>query len=229
MLESAIEQDKYARKMLNKIDESSMYKKMNDLKDNWKESHHIEEAVDKLMGMLESGENVADDQSAIEAMGLLGAVTYVETACEAVLDAAEEAMTEASKEEIDEEMKPIIELLNRLGYQTKYSSAGYRKERSKDDRDKDGVYYGKLYTTARITFDGNYKFDKLPKGWYQNFNSDKTAIYVKPFTHNDKEGDPDEAFTKWKNEYMEALKDWAENLKEAKDTKADKEEEKKDE
>lgn len=223
--ESGSMEDMSMSETLRTIGDSSMYSQIQNIRNNWGEDSVISEACDALMSALEHGEDSIDDGEIVSALNVVKDVIFTETACEAVLDAVEfkqEMMEAASKEDIDPEIKPVIELLNRLGYKTKYSSAGHREERSKDDRDKDGVYYGKLYTTARITFDGNYKFDKLPKGWYQNFNSDKTGIYVKPFTYNEKDGSPDEAFAKWRSEYIANLKDWAESLEETKDADMEK-------
>ena len=216
--------DSYMETSRASIENHSMLERLENIKFGWGDDATIINACDTLMAAMESSNDSVSEDDINTALSTIKDVVLIETACEAVLDAAEftaEITEAASKEDIDPEIKPIIELLNRLGYKTKYSSAGYREERSKDDRDKNGVYYGKLYTTARITFDGNYKFDQLPKGWYQNFNSDKTGIYVKPFTYNEKDGSPDKAFAKWKEEYIDALRDWAENLKEAKDSKVE--------
>ena len=141
-------------------------------------------------------------------------------ACFVVLNESDmlKEFEEASEEDIDEDIKPIIELLNRLGYKTKYSCSGHDQTRITPDHKKDGVYQGKLYTTARITFDKKYNFKVIPKGWYQNPNSDKTSIYVEPLTYNPKNGSPDEAFKKWKEGYMNSLKAWVEDLEESKKT-----------
>lgn len=141
-------------------------------------------------------------------------------ACFVVLNESDmlKEFEEASEEDIDEDIKPIIELLNRLGYKTKYSCSGHDQTRITPDHKKDGVYQGKLYTTARITFDKKYNFKIIPKGWYQNPNSDKTSIYVEPLTYNPKNGSPDEAFKKWKEGYMNSLKAWVEDLEESKKT-----------
>lgn len=142
-----------------------------------------------------------------------------ESICETVLNNIEfvEENFNESVEEADSEIRSTIELLNRLGYKVKYSSAGHSKTRIKEDTHRDGVYHGKLYTTARITFDGNFNLKSIPEGWYENKNSDKTAIYVRAYTYDPKDGTPNEAFEKWKTQYIKALKDWAENLSEAKD------------
>lgn len=215
--------DSYLESAVSALENNSMQTRIESIRFSWGDDPEISSACDVLMASMESGNDSVSEDEIQSALAVVKNVIMTETACEAVLDAAEfeEMMEAASKEDIDPDIKSTIELLNRLGYKTKYSSAGHREERSKDDRDKNGVYYGKLYTTARITFDGNYKFDQLPKGWYQNFNSDKTGIYVKPFSYNEKDGTPDEAFAKWKSEYIGALKDWAENLKDAKDTKSE--------
>lgn len=225
LCESVSFKDGYIDNFIDALNGSSTYTQVQNIKTNWGEDTAISEACDVLMYAMESEEGSVGEDEINAALAVVRDVIFTETACTAVLDASDftQEMMEASKADIDPEIKPIIELLNRLGYKTKYSSAGYREERSKDDRDKNGVYYGKLYTTARITFDGNYKFSKLPEGWYQNFNSDTTGIYVKPFTYDEKDGSPDEAFSKWKSKYIEALKDWAENLEDAKDTKESKE------
>lgn len=146
-----------------------------------------------------------------------------ESICEMVLDNIEftqENFMEASEEEIDEDIKPIINLLNRLGYKVKYSCSGHYKSRIKEDTFKDGVYHGKMYTTARITFDKKYDFKSIPEGWYENKNSDKTAIYVRAFSYDKKDGTPNEAFEKWKSDYMSSLKKWAEDLDSAEDSDA---------
>ena len=157
---------------------------------------------------------------------------FDEHACEVVLNQKEfeeSVFTEAEEKSdghvsdhngdgVDDEIAPIVNLLNKLGYNVKYSSSGYDKSRIKEDKNKDGSYYGKLYTTARITFDKHYDFKTVPKGWYFNKNADTSSMYVRAFTYNAKDGSPDEAFTKWKKTYMASLKSWAENLKSANGT-----------
>ena len=145
-----------------------------------------------------------------------------EITCERVLNDKEfrqDAFNE-SGDKIDDEIQSTVELLNRLGYKVKYSSAGHSQTRIKEDNYRDGVYHGKLYTTARITFDKHYDLKSVPDGWYENKNSDKTAIYVRAYSYDPKDGTPNEAFEKWKTSYIKALKDWAESLSEAKDPEA---------
>ena len=128
---------------------------------------------------------------------------------------------EAEDEDIDADIKPTIDLLNKLGYRTKYSCSGHSKTRISDDNMGDGIYKGKLYSTARITFDRDYKFKIIPRGWYQNPNMKVSSIYVEPLKYNPKDGSPDEAFKKWKEGYMTSLKAWVEDLKTAKENNSD--------
>ena len=128
------------------------------------------------------------------------------------------------KANIDKDMKPIIIALNKKGYKTKYSSAGHTKLRKKEDKYRDGVYEGKLYSDARIMFDGDYNFPKAPKYWIWRTVDGKDYLDVDPKAYNLSKGDlqPD-AFAKWKAAYMGTLRTWVENLpdKEKTDDKAE--------
>lgn len=128
------------------------------------------------------------------------------------------------KASIDKDMKPIIIALNKKGYKTKYSSAGHTKLRKKEDKYRDGVYEGKLYSDARIMFDGDYNFPKAPKYWIWRTVDGKDYLDVDPKAYNLSKGDlqPD-AFVKWKAAYMGTLRTWVENLpdKEKTDDKAE--------
>lgn len=125
---------------------------------------------------------------------------------------------EASAEEIrnnpkiDDGIKDILVKLNKLGYKTKYSCTGHSPTRLGRDGKKDGVYHGKLYTTARINFDKVYKFATLPDGWYQSNDGDITSIYVNPCNYDKKDGSVDTAFDNWKKRYMNALNTWVDEL-----------------
>ena len=125
---------------------------------------------------------------------------------------------EASSEEIrnnpkiDEGIKDILVKLNKLGYKTKYSCTGHSPTRLGRDGKKDGVYHGKLYTTARINFDKVYDFATLPDNWYQSNDGDVTSIYVKPCNYDKKDGSVDTAFDNWKKRYMNALDKWVDEL-----------------
>ena len=74
-----------------------------------------------------------------------------------------EFMTE-STEKIDDDIKPIIAKLNEKGYKTKYSCSGHPSARFKKDKFRDGILYDKLYSTARIVFDGTYDIS-APNHW----------------------------------------------------------------
>lgn len=115
---------------------------------------------------------------------------------------------------IDDEIKPVIEELNRKGYKTKYSSAGHTKLRKKEDGGRDGVYYGKLYSDARIMFDDDYDFPKAPKHWVWKSVEGKDYLDIIPQNYDSKDGTPDEAFAKWKANYMGTLRTWVDNLPE---------------
>lgn len=124
-------------------------------------------------------------------------------------------------DKIDEGIKDILIKLNKLGYKTKYSCTGHSRTRLGRDGKNDGVYQGKLYTTARINFDKVYDFTTLPKGWYQSNDGDITSIYVKPCEYDKKDGDVTEAFNKWKERYMYALNSWVDDLQPKGKTKED--------
>ena len=114
---------------------------------------------------------------------------------------------------IDTEIKPIIEMLNKKGYKTKYSSAGHTRLRKKEDRYRDGVYKGELYSDARIMFDDDYNFPKAPKHWKWRNVEGKDYLDIDPKGYHITKGDtPDEAFGKWKAMYMGTLRTWVENL-----------------
>ena len=118
---------------------------------------------------------------------------------------------EASKDEIDEDIRALVDKLNRKGYKTKYSCSGHTKARIKEDGYRNGIYKGKLYTTARIVFDDDYKLNP-PKGWKVKTFDGKIGIYPIAPDYEYKDGVPDDAFDKWKNEYMAELKMWVNGL-----------------
>lgn len=119
---------------------------------------------------------------------------------------------------IDKEIANVIAILNAKGFKTKYSSAGHTQLRKKDDRDRDGVYYDKLYTDARIMFQDDFRFPTPPKHW--KIKNVDGCDYLQPIPrrYNEKDGTPDEAFAKWKAEYMQTLRTWANNLPEKTET-----------
>lgn len=123
--------------------------------------------------------------------------------------------TEAA--DVDLDMKGIVKILNEKGYKVKYSCGGHPASPKKEDRDRNNVYYNKLYTTARIVFDGKYKFQVAPKGWHFNPTTEKnnpprTSLYADEITYNDKRGSGNQAFLAWKNKYMSALRTWVSQI-----------------
>lgn len=122
---------------------------------------------------------------------------------------------EAAK--INDDIKDIIDELNRKGYTTKYSSSGHPNLRKKSDGNRDGVKYGKLYTDARIMFAHDYKFPEAPKHWNMCSVDGCSYLDVDERYYKDTDGTPDEAWAKWKKDYMGTLKTWVDNL----DTRAD--------
>ena len=119
---------------------------------------------------------------------------------------------------IDKEIANVIAILNAKGFKTKYSSAGHTQLRKKSDRDRDGVYYDKLYTDARIMFEDDYRFPTPPKHWKMKNVDGCDYLQPIPRRYNEKDGTPEEAFTKWKAEYMGTLRTWVNNLPEKKET-----------
>ena len=123
---------------------------------------------------------------------------------------------------IDREIKPIIKKLNEKGYKTKYSSAGHTRLRKKEDKYKDGIYKGKLYSDARIMFAKDYNFPKAPKHWMWKIVDGKDYLDIDPKGYYITKGDtPDEAFGKWKAMYMDTLRTWVDNLPDQKDTQGE--------
>lgn len=113
---------------------------------------------------------------------------------------------------IDSEIKPIIDKLNRKGYKTKYSSAGHEHLRKKGDEDKDGVYYGKGYSDARIMFEQDYKFPKAPRYWKWRKVDGKDYLDIVPLVYSKKNAD--DAFADWKKKYLASLSEWVDQLPE---------------
>lgn len=115
---------------------------------------------------------------------------------------------------MEDEIKPLVEELERKGYQVKYASPGHRHLRKKEDREPDGVYYDKLYSDARVMFDKKYSFSETPKYWHWRDVDGCSYLDITPLSYNkDKDGSPDEAFAKWKENYMNSLKTFVKNLK----------------
>lgn len=118
-----------------------------------------------------------------------------------------------SGKDVDDDIQSVVNILNKKGYKTIASCSGHTKSRIKEDVYRDGVYNNKLYTTARIVFADDFKLDP-PKGWkVKNFDG-KIGIYPVTPSYSYSKGMPDDAFDKWKSEYMAELKMWANGLSE---------------
>lgn len=132
-----------------------------------------------------------------------------------------------SDTKIDDDIKPIIDKLNDKGYETKYSCSGHPSARVKKDVFRDGVYKDKLYSTARIVFAKNYDIGSAPKYWTKKTLNDGelTSLYVVPPTFKIVDGLPKDAFSKWKQKYMESLEKWVDELPKQGEKKEDNTEE----
>ena len=119
-------------------------------------------------------------------------------------------LTEAAN--MEDEIKPIVNKLNEKGYKVKYASPGHRNLRKKEDKEPDGVYYDKLYSDARIMFKDLYKFPDAPKYWHWREVDGCSYLDISPLSYNKKDGTPDEAFAKWKENYMNSLKKFVDDL-----------------
>ena len=123
---------------------------------------------------------------------------------------------------IDDDIRPVIQILNKKGYKTKYSCSGHPSARLEKDVYKDGVLNGKLYSTARIVFDGVYNLPNAPTGWTKknlNFGKkdERVAIYVKAPHFKMVKGIPEQQFKNWKAKYMRNLRSWVDSLPDAND------------
>lgn len=151
----------------------------------------------------------------------------------AITESADTFVEDASDEEffmeaadVDDDLKDTIKILNEKGYKTKYSCSGHPSARLKSDGLRDGIKYGKVYSTARIVFSEVYEFPNVPSGWKRKILNDEkdkqktvTAIYVKSPVFNIMKGLPKEQFSKWKAKYMNSLRTWAKSLPNKKDVK----------
>lgn len=113
---------------------------------------------------------------------------------------------------MEDEIKPLVEKLNQKGYKVKYASPGHYKLRRKEDREPDGVYNGSLYSDARIMFDQDYSLPNAPKCWKWRIVDGCKYLDVIPRKYNEKDGTPNEAFEKWKDEYMDSLKSFINSI-----------------
>ena len=87
----------------------------------------------------------------------------------------------------------------------------------KNDNLRDGVRYGKLYSTARIVFDKIYDLPSIPDEWSKKVlnkgeEDEAVAIYVKPPRFHIIDGLPEKQYANWKKRYMSKLEKWADEL-----------------
>lgn len=133
---------------------------------------------------------------------------------------------EANDPDINDEIEPIVNALEKKGYQIKYASPGYQNTKFANDRDKDHVVNGKFTSTARIVFSRDYKFDNTPEGWeWKTLDNGAKALYVKPYTYNKDKGTEADEYRNWRGRYMTALKKWVSEIQKVGDeTPAEKDE-----
>ena len=115
---------------------------------------------------------------------------------------------------IPDDIRAVVDILQQKGYRVDKASPGYSDTRFKNDRNKDGIINGKMVSTAKVTFEKDYKFPNTPKGWYWKVlpSNGFKALYVKPYTYDPKGKNADDAIEKWRNFYIKSLKEWAEGL-----------------
>ena len=140
-------------------------------------------------------------------------------------DGANELVTEAK--DMEKEIVPIVEKLNKKGYKVKYASPGHPNIRKKGDNDKDGVYYGRLYSDARIMFDKKYKFPSAPDLWHWRDVDGCSYLDITPLKP-EKYSDVDGELKKWKDNYMKSLTEYVNNLPDAGKATDNKKEDNKD-
>ena len=127
------------------------------------------------------------------------------------MDVVTESVDEHKHAKIDPDIQKVITKLNKMGYTTVASCSGHPNMRVKNDQYRDGILNGKLYTTARIVFDKDYDIG-APKGWETKNFDNGFGIYPKPDNYTFSKGKPDDAFIKWKVQYMEDLNNWIDKL-----------------
>ena len=55
-------------------------------------------------------------------------------------------------------------------------------------------------------------FKDIPKFWHLRDVDGCSYLDISPLKYDDKDGTPDEAFAKWKDDYMKSLKEWVDWL-----------------
>lgn len=118
---------------------------------------------------------------------------------------------------IDKEMQKYIDKLNDKGYKTLYSSPGHDNIRAKEDTNKDGVYYGKIYNDARLMFGADYNFGEAPKYWHWRQVDGKSYLDITPITFKGDDSSRDKQYAEWKKKYLKSLDEWIDGLPDASD------------
>lgn len=118
---------------------------------------------------------------------------------------------------IDKEMQKYIDKLNDKGYKTLYSSPGHDNIRAKEDPNKDGVYYGKIYNDARLMFGDDYNFGEAPKYWHWRQVDGKSYLDITPITFKGDDSSRDKQYAEWKKKYLKSLDEWIDELPDASD------------
>lgn len=131
------------------------------------------------------------------------------------LSSLKECVVTTEARQMEKEIEPIVDMLNKKGYKVKYASPGHPGIRKKGDRDKDGVYYGKFYSDARIMFDSEYQFPPAPEGWHWRVVDNCSYLDITPVDPKDKSQSD---ANKWKENYMKSLKDYVDSLPDEKDS-----------
>ena len=178
------------------------------------ERDKINEYKDKRREAIEQYKTTGKESYKVKVQGL----NYlIDKSTENIKNMTESARAVIEKANMEDEIKPIVDKLNKKGYKVKYASPGHNKLRKKEDKEPDGVYYGHLYSDARIMFKENYNFETAPDGWHWRLVDNCSYLDITPKVYNaKKDGTPDQAFAKWKEEYMKSLADYVDQL-EAKD------------
>lgn len=135
-----------------------------------------------------------------------------------IIENDEDKVVNKGNPDINDEIEPIVDMLEDKGYKVAYSSPGYLNTKFKNDTNGDNISYGKLVSTARIVFEKDYHFDNSPKGWdWKVTDGENKSLYVHPYTYSKKHGKPPIAFDKWKRFYLGNLMTWANELPDSKD------------
>ena len=131
------------------------------------------------------------------------------------VDVASSDLGMVTEKDLDPEMKPLIEKLHKKGYKTTSSSSGHNNIIAKDDRTKNGVRDGHLYSDARLVFKGKYDLGKAPKYWYWKKVDNKDEVDyldIEQIAYDTTPGGPSKAFQDWKIKYMRSLTEWIDSL-----------------